>query len=84
VSGGDAKAAAQRAAIIQEIVEVVNQDFERAVRADATDAFPYKWNYDLTADTDALKRALDLPPAMAPDEPQQMMGVATPGRRRRG
>jgi hypothetical protein len=80
----DPKSAAQKTAIIQEIIEVVNQDFERAVRADARDMFSYKWNYDLTSDADALRRALETPQAPPPDDPTEAMGIATPGRRRRG
>jgi hypothetical protein len=84
VAGDNAKAAALKTAIVQEIIEVVNQDFERAVRADQNDTFSYKWNYDLTSDADALERALAAPPEQAPEDPTEVMGIATPGRRRRG
>jgi hypothetical protein len=84
LAADDAKSAAQRTAIVQEILEVVSQDFERAVRADQNDTFSYKWNYDLTTDADALERALAAPPEQTPDDPTQVMGVATPARRRRG
>jgi hypothetical protein len=84
ITGRDAASNAARSAIIQEVLEVTNPDFERAVRADANDMFAYKWNYDLTADADAIKRALEVPEP--PDQPaeNQEMGTATPARRRRG
>ena len=84
LNGKDARAAAQRKAIIQEVIEVINPDFERAVRADLNDTFPYKWNYDLTSDADAIKRALDAPQVSDPQEPEQTIGTGTPVRRRRG
>jgi hypothetical protein len=84
INGKDARAAAQKTAIIQEIIEVINPDFERAVRADANDTFAYKWNYDLTSDRDAIKRALDEPQVADPQEPERPIGTGTPVRRRRG
>jgi len=61
IAGRDSQALAQRAAIIQEVKETVNPDFERALRADASGRFSYKWNYDLTSDVDAIRRALAEP-----------------------
>lgn len=84
ITGKDAAAAAAKKAIIQEIIEVTNPDFERAVRADANDTFAYKWNYDLTADADALKRALEAPAIAEPPEDNETMGTSSPVRRRRG
>jgi hypothetical protein len=84
IGGKDARAAAQRTALIHEVIEVINPDFERAVRADVNDTFAYKWNYDLTSDADAIKRALDVPRGSDPQEPERAIGTGTPVRRRRG
>ena len=84
ITARDAASNAARRAIIQEVLGVTNPDFERAVRADANDMFTYKWNYDLTADADAIKRALEVPEPPDPPEENQEMGTATPARRRRG
>ena len=84
IAGKDARAAAQKKAIVQEVIDVINPDFERAVRADANDTFAYKWNYDLTSDADAIKRALDGPQISDPPESEQLPGTGTPVRRRRG
>lgn len=84
IAGQGPAAAARRVAVIQDIIDGVNPDFERAVRADASQAFQYKWNYDLTSDADALKRALEAPAAPADDEPPEATGIGTPMRRRRG
>lgn len=84
ISARDARGAAQKTAAIQDIIQTVNPDFERAVRADRSDTFAYKWNYDLTSDADALKRALEIPVAESDDDPPETMGVGTPMRRRRG
>jgi hypothetical protein len=84
IGGKDTRAAAQKKAISQEVIEAINPDFERAVRADANNTFAYKWNYDLTSDADAIKRALDAPQVSPPPEPEQTIGTGTPIRRRRG
>ena len=74
----------QRQQIIQEVLDDVNADFERALRADADGPFEYKWNYDLTSDPEATRRALETPPELEPPELEQMRGEGTPVRRRRG
>ncbi len=84
IKGGDRKSEAQKGAIIQEVMELINPDFERAIRGDGADRFAYKWNYDLTSDADAVRRALELPKAAEPPELEQMKGEGTPIRRRRG
>lgn len=84
ITGADRKSEAQKNAIIQEVLEVINPDFERAIRGDRSDMFAYKWNYDLTSDADAVRRALELPKAAEPPELEQMKGEGTPVRRRRG
>jgi len=73
-----------RQAIIQEVLDDVNADYERALRADADGPFAYKWNYDLTSDAEATRRALETPLPLEPPELQQMKGEGTPVRRRRG
>ena len=75
---------AQRQAIIQEVLDQVNADYERALRGDLDGRFSYKWNYDLTSDPDATRRALEAPREAAPPELEQMKGEGTPVRRRRG
>ena len=70
--------------IIQEVLDQVNADFERALRSDTEDRFDYKWNYDLTSDPDATRRALEAPREVEPPELEQMRGEGTPVRRRRG
>ena len=84
ITTGDARGAAQKAAVIQDIIQTVNPDFERSVRADTLGTFAYKWNYDLTGDADALKRALEAPPVESDDDPPEAVGIGTPMRRRRG
>ena len=84
ITGADRKSEAQKGAIIQEVIELINADFERAIRGDRSDVFAYKWNYDLTSDADAIRRALELPKAAEQPELQQMKGEGTPVRRRRG
>ena len=71
-------------AIILEVMETVNADYERALRGDAEDRFEYKWNYDLTSNPEAIRRALEAPRAIEPPEMEQMKGEGTPVRRRRG
>ncbi len=75
---------ARRQAIIQEVLEQVNADFERALRSDQEARFSYKWNYDLTSDPVATRRALEAPREAEPPELEQMKGEGTPVRRRRG
>ena len=79
-----ADAEVQRQAIIQEILDDVNADYERAFRADTNGPFEYKWNYDLTSDAEATRRALEVPQELEPPELEQMQGEGTPVRRRRG
>ena len=75
---------AQRLAIIQEVLDHVNADYERALRGDVEGRFDYKWNYDLTSDPDATRRALEAPREVEAPELEQMKGEGTPVRRRRG
>ena len=77
-------AATQREAIILEVMETVNADYERALRGDPGDRFDYKWNYDLTSNAEAVRRALEAPREIEPPELEQMKGEGTPVRRRRG
>ena len=79
-----ADAEALREEIIQEVLDDVNADYERALRADADGPFEYKWNYDLTSDVDATRRALEVPQELEAPELEQMKGEGTPVRRRRG
>ena len=74
----------QKEAIILEVMETVNADYERALRSDVTDRFDYKWNYDLTSNAEAVRRALEAPREIEPPELEQMKGEGTPVRRRRG
>ena len=71
-------------AIILEVMETVNADYERALRSDLTERFDYKWNYDLTSNPEAVRRALEAPREIEPPELEQMKGEGTPVRRRRG
>ena len=73
-----------KAALIEHVLDDVNADYERALRSDETDEFDYKWNYDLTSDPDATRRALEPLLAVEPPEMEQMRGAGTPSRRRRG
>ena len=75
---------AEKQAIIQEVLDVVNADYERALRSDGTDRFDYKWNYDLTSDPEAVRRALEPLRELPPPQLEQMRGEGTPVRRRRG
>ena len=73
-----------KTAIIEHVLDDVNADYERALRSDEADEFEYKWNYDLTSDPDATRRALEPLRAVEPPEMEQMRGEGTPSRRRRG
>ena len=75
---------AQKLAIIQEVLENINADYERALRSDVTGRFDYKWNYDLTSDPEAVRRALEPLREVEPPQLEQMRGEGTPVRRRRG
>ena len=75
---------AMKAAIIQDVLEDVNADYERALRSDETGNFEYKWNYDLTSNPDAVRLALEPLRQMQAPELEQMKGEGTPTRRRRG
>ena len=75
---------ALKAAIIQEVLDDVNADFERALRSDDTDRFEYKWNYDLTSDPDAVRLALEPLRQVQAPALEQMKGEGTPTSRRRG
>jgi len=80
----DREGEAQRLAIIQEVLDNVNADYERALRGDVDGRFDYKWNYDLTSDPEATRRALEAPREVDAPELEQMKGEGTPVRRRRG
>ena len=80
----DESGEAQKLAIIQEVLDDVNADYERALRSDTLDRFDYKWNYDLTSDPDAARRALEPLREAEPPQLEQMRGEGTPVRRRRG
>lgn len=55
--GSDRASTERKDAIVREVLEQINPDFERALRADTADRFAYKWNYDLTSDAEAVRRA---------------------------
>ena len=74
----------RRQAIIQEVLDDINPDYERALRGDVDGRFEYKWDYDLTSDEEAIRRALEQPQPIASPELEQMKGEGTPVRRRRG
>ncbi|MYH27594.1 MAG: hypothetical protein F4137_01780 [Acidobacteria bacterium] len=74
----------KKAAIIEEVLDDVNADYERALRADATGRYDFKWNYDLTSDPEAVRRALEPLREAEPPQLEQMRGEGTPVRRRRG
>ena len=84
IDGEDPDAARLKEAIIVEVMETINPDYERARRSDLTDRFDYKWNYDLTSNPEAVRRALEAPREIEPPELEQMKGEGTPVRRRRG
>ena len=84
IAGRDARALAKKNAIIQEVMEMINPDFERAVRADRSGRFADKWNYDLTSNADAVRRSLEVPRVVNPPELKQRLGAKSPVRTRRG
>ena len=84
IDGENPDAQVRKEAIILEVMDTVNADYERALRADVTDRFDYKWNYDLTSNPEAIRRALEAPREIEPPELEQMKGEGTPVRRRRG
>jgi hypothetical protein len=84
IRSNDAASAARKEAIVREVLELINPEFERAVRADPNDTFAYKWNYDLTSNAEAIRRALEMPRLSEPPELDQRMGNQSPVRRRRG
>ena len=84
IPGENIDAQVQKEAIVLEVMERVNPDFERALRGDESDRFDYKWNYDLTSNPEAIRRALEPPKEIEPAELEQMQGEGTPIRRRRG
>ena len=84
IDGEDTDAQIKKEAIILEVMENVNADYERALRGDTDDRFEYKWNYDLTSNPEAIRRALEAPREIEPPELEQMKGEGTPVRRRRG
>jgi hypothetical protein len=85
IGGATAKAEAERAAVISDVIEHINPDYERALRADTSQRFDLKWNFDLTSDRDAVRRALQ-PEAVASPETEELMlkGRGTPTRPRKG
>ena len=84
INGEDVDAQVRKEAIILEVMETVNADYERALRGDTEDHFDYKWNYDLTSNPEAVRRALEAPVELEAPELEQMKGEGTPVRRRRG
>ena len=80
----DPDAETLKVAIITEVLEDINADYERALRSDETDRFDLKWNYDLTSDAEATRRALEPPREIQAPQMEQMKGEGTPVRRRRG
>ena len=84
IDGDNTDAQIRKEAIILEVMETVNADYERALRGDTDDRFDYKWNYDLTSNPEAIRRALEAPREIEPPELEQMKGEGTPVRRRRG
>jgi hypothetical protein len=84
IAARDPNAVAMKNAIIQEVIDQVNPDFEHAVRADRTHRFADKWNYDLTSDPAAIRRALEAPPRLTTPELDERHGTKSPARTRRG
>ena len=84
IEDGGAPAIRARAEIVNEVLEEVNPDFERALRGDPGERFDYKWNYDLTSEPEAVRRALERLEPAEPPEDELMKGAGTPARRRRG
>ena len=80
----DPDAAQLRDAVVQYVFDDVNGDFQRAVRTDTEERFDYAWNYDLTSDIEAIRRALEPLREIDPPELEQIKGEGTPVRRRRG
>ena len=77
-------AEAMQRAVIENVLDDINADYERALRGDVDDRFEYKWNYDLTSDEDAIREALESPQVIQFPELEQLSGEGTPVRRRRG
>ena len=84
IEGGGAPTISARAEIVNEVLEEVNPDFERALRGDPGEQFDYKWNYDLTSDPEAVRRALERLEPTEPLEDELLKGEGTPARGRRG
>ena len=84
ISDDDPEIEPKKLAIIQEVLEDVNADYERALRGDTSGRFDFKWNYDLTSDPEAVRRALEPLREAEPPQLEQMRGEGTPVRRRRG
>ncbi len=84
ISDDDPDAEQLRQAIVEDVIDDVNGDYERAVRTDTEGRFDYTWNYDLTSDAEATRRALEPLREIDPPELEQMKGEGTPVRRRRG
>ena len=84
IADDDLQGEVMKLAIIQEVLDDINADYERAIRGDRTNRFDYKWNYDLTSDADAARRALEPLRQAEPPPLEEMQGEGTPVRRRRG
>ena len=84
IEGESAAASRAKDDIVNEVLDEVNPDFERALRSDSGERFDYKWNYDLTSDPVAIRRALETLTAVEPPELEEMKGEGPPVRRRRG
>ena len=84
IEGESAAAIRAKDDIINEVLNEVNPDFERALRSDPSERFDYKWNYDLTSDPAAIRRVLETPTSVELPEPQEIKGQGPPARRRRG
>ena len=84
IEGEGAAVSRAKGEIINEVLEKINPDFERALRSDPGERFDYKWNYDLTSDPETIRRALEQPKPVEPPEMSPVQGEGTPVRRRRG
>ena len=84
IADDDPEGEVKKLAIIEEVLDDVNADYERALRSDRTGRFDFKWNYDLTSDPEAVRRALEPLREVEPPQLEQMRGEGTPVRRRRG
>ena len=84
IADDDPEGEVKKVAIIEEVLDDVNADYERALRSDRTGRFDFKWNYDLTSDPEAVRRALEPLREVEPPQLEQMRGEGTPVRRRRG